>query len=78
MLMPYPLAFCQAGIEYHHPRVRTLNHVNVIKHLLSILRDKETKADEFRRTADRVIRLLIEELVSMHLASPTKKKSPTG
>ena len=51
-----------------------------MKHLLSMLRDKETDTVQFRHYSDRIMRLLVEEAISQECerAGPKKKHSPTG
>lgn len=56
----------------------SLNHIGIVKHLLSMLRDKTTDTVTFRHYSDRIMRLLVEEAISMDLADPVKKLSPTG
>jgi uracil phosphoribosyltransferase len=53
--------------------VKTLDHIPVVKHLLSVLRDKETRPAEFRIFSDRIMRLLIEEAIATELDNPTRK-----
>jgi len=71
-------AMCQGGLDYHHDHVRTLNHISVVKHLLSILRDRQTNTKDFRAASDRIMRLLVEEVIGQELAAPVKRISPTG
>ena len=55
-----------------------MEHIPVVKHLLSVLRNKETGPAEFRTVSDRIMRLLIEEAIATELDKPTRKQSPTG
>ena len=73
------LAYCQAGVDYtkYPGRFSTINHIAIVKHLLSMLRDVDTDTPEFRRYSDRIMRLLIEEALSQELVV-SKRKSPTG
>jgi len=68
-----PVSFCQGGIDFKNDNVRTLNHIPVVKYLLSLLRDKTTMPAEFRHASDRIMRLLLEEVISMELAPPIRK-----
>jgi hypothetical protein len=60
------MAECQAGRDFtkYGSRVTTLNHIGVVKHLLSMLRDRETDTTTFRHYSDRIMRLLVEEALS--------------
>ena len=73
------LAYCQAGVEYtkYPGRFSTVNHIAIVKHLLSMLRDIDTDTPTFRKYSDRIMRILIEEALSQEL-TVTKRKSPTG
>lgn len=75
---PSMLAMCQGGIDFQHPSVTTLNNTPIIKHLLSVLRDKKTKTAEYRRYSDRIMRLLCEEAIASQLDKPERRLSPTG
>jgi hypothetical protein len=66
-----------AGDKYKG-QVVTLDHIGVIKHLMSMLRDKTTDTRAFRQYSDRIMRLLVEEAINQDLAAPVKKLSPTG
>ena len=73
---------CQPGIPLnqlkYQGQVTTLNHINSIKHLMSVLRDKTTDTRKFRLYSDRIMRLLIEEAIAQDLDEPVRKLSPTG
>jgi uracil phosphoribosyltransferase len=73
------LAECQGGIAYARENVTTLNDRPVIKHLLSMLRDKATSTADYRRYSDRIMRLLVEEAIAGEIVDvPERKLSPTG
>ena len=71
--------FAQAGVEYtkYPGRLSTLNHIAAVKHLLSMLRDKNTDTVAFRQYSDRIMRLLLEEAIAQDL-KVEKRRSPTG
>ena len=77
------MAECQAGrtdCTKYGDRLVTLNHIGVLKHLLSMLRDRKTDTATFRHYSDRVMRLLIEEALSQEVdrSKPERRLSPTG
>ena len=47
------------------------------KHLLSMLRDKNSDTETFRRYSDRIMRLLVEEALAQEL-TVERRMSPTG
>jgi len=49
---------------YAREGVTTLNHLAIIKHLLSKLRDRNTDTVTFRHYSDRIMRMLLEEAIS--------------
>ena len=49
-----------------------------MKYLLSQLRDKNTNTFQFRFFSDRVMRLLLEEAISLEPKVISKRLSPTG
>jgi uracil phosphoribosyltransferase len=49
-----------------------------VKYLLSQLRDKNTNTFQFRFFSDRVMRLLLEEAISLEPKVVSKRLSPTG
>jgi uracil phosphoribosyltransferase len=78
----FKLAECQGGRDFtkYGDRVVNLNHIGVVKHLLSMLRDRETDTATFRHYSDRIMRLLIEEALSQELEGRHHERriSPTG
>ena len=76
----YSLSECQAGLSDFNDfggRLRTINHIASVKHLMSQLRDKNTDTQTFRHYSDRIMRLLIEEALAEELEVETRQ-SPTG
>lgn len=75
-------ALCQGGNPINDAkfqgRVTSLNHISIVKHLVSVLRDKSTDTKTFRHYSDRIMRLLVEEAIAQDLAEPVRKLSPTG
>lgn len=51
-------------MDSKYANVTTLNHVPVIKFLLSQLRDVDSDSKRFRQYSDRIMRLLLEEAIS--------------
>ena len=61
------MAHCQAGMSDFNDyggRLKTLNHIGAVKHLMSHLRDKNSNTVTFRHYSDRIMRLLVEEALS--------------
>ena len=59
--------FCQGGNPIpsrFENRVSSLNHMGIVKHLMSVLRDKTTDTKTFRAYSDRIMRLLVEEAIA--------------
>ncbi|MAG07704.1 uracil phosphoribosyltransferase [Candidatus Pacearchaeota archaeon] len=58
--------------------IKKLEQTPQLKALYTIIRDKNTKRDDFIFYSDRIIRLLIEEGLTLLPVKPKKIKSPTG
>lgn len=69
---------CQGSlIGYDNPNVKVLDH-KMIPVYVSKLRDPQTSTEEFRHNSDKIMRLLIEEVLSHEPMKITKKISLTG
>jgi uracil phosphoribosyltransferase len=69
---------CQGSlIGYDNPNVKILDH-KMIPVYVSKLRDPECGTEDFRHNSDKIMRLLIEEVLSHEPMKITKKMSLTG